>query len=191
MKKSVLLLASMVLALILVGGAAWAATIQCSNEESKCVGTSGPDTIYGADTNHDFGYGDDIRGREGDDRIYGRGGDDRERDSGGGLHGDDGDDVVRGGRGNDSVYGGRGSDRVFGGPGSDSITGETHNYVGPAPDFISGGEGDDFIYAGDSTRDRIYCGLGYDTVLADNVQGNDPDDRRDFVDDSCEDVTRR
>lgn len=181
----------MALAVLLVSGVAWAATIRCSNAESKCVGTSRPDTIYGADTNHDFGYGDYIVGREGDDRIYGRGGDDRERDSGGGLHGDDGNDVVRGGDGQDGVYGGRGSDRVYGGRGPDFLTGETHNFVGPAHDLISGGPGDDFISAVDTTRDRIYCGLGHDTVYADDAQGNDPDDRKDLVDDSCEDVTRQ
>lgn len=186
MRKSVLLLlTSIALAVLLASGIALAATVNCNPDAYKCVGTSGPDTLYG--TSDDY---DNIRGREGADKIYGLGGDDRTIHSEG-LYGDDGDDVVRGGQGNDSVYGGHGSDRVFGGPGSDSITGETQNYVGPAPDFISGGEGDDFIRAGDTTRDRIYCGLGYDTVLADDAQGNSPSDRRDFVDDSCEDVTRR
>ena len=134
MRKSVLLLlTSMALAVLLAGGMAWAATVNCSPDANKCVGTSGPNILYG--TGDDY---DNIRGREGADKIYDLGGDDRT------IH-------------SEGLY----------------------------------GEGDDFIRAGDSTRDRIYCGLGHDSVLSDNVQGNHPDDRRDFVDDSCEDVTRR
>ena len=37
--------------------------------------------------------------------------------------------------------------------------------------------------------DRIYCGLGHDTVTADNFNDTRPSGR-DHVDDSCEKVTR-
>ena len=62
---------------------------------------------------------------------------------------------------------------------------------GEAPnDYISGGSGDDTIRAQDRYRDRIYCGLGHDTVTTDNVQDTKLSGR-DFVDDSCENVTRQ
>jgi hypothetical protein len=81
---------------------------------------------------------------------------------------------------------------VFGDLGDNYITGETRNPFigGEAPDdYISGGSGDDTIRAQDRYRDRIYCGLGHDTVTADNVEDARPSGR-DYVDDSCEDVTR-
>lgn len=59
------------LLLVLASGVAWAATIQCSPDERRCVGTGGPDTIYGTDEDND--EFEDIRGREGADKIYGRG----------------------------------------------------------------------------------------------------------------------
>ena len=107
------------------------------------------------------------------------------------IYGTEGPDAINAKDGSDKVYG-RGSDRVFGGPGDDYVTGETANYFigGEAPgDYISGGSGDDTIRAPDSYVDRIYCGLGYDTVTADNVKDTRPSGR-DYVDDSCEKVTR-
>lgn len=191
MKKSTTLgIMAGALLLLLASGVAWAATIQCSPDERRCVGTDNPDTIYGNDDDND--QFEDIRGREGADRIYGRGGDDREYEVGGGLHGDDGDDVVRGGDGDDSLFGGRGSDRLYGGPGPDVLDGERQFGGGePAADRISGGTGDDFIDALDTRKDQIDCGPGRDTVYADRRKGNDPDIRPDVVDGSCEEVIRR
>ena len=63
MRKSVLLLlTSMALAVLLAGGMALAATVNCSPDAYKCGGTSSPDTLYG--TGDDY---DNIRGREGAD----------------------------------------------------------------------------------------------------------------------------
>jgi Ca2+-binding RTX toxin-like protein len=188
MGKSTLLMVSMALALLLASGAAWAATVNCTPGAFRCTGeTDGPDTIYGTEGP------DAIDAKDGSDKVYGRGGDDlRDVESGGGLGGGDGKDVVRGGEGSDDVYGGRGSDRVFGGPGDDYVTGETANYFigGEAPgNYISGGPGDDTIRAQDRYVDRIYCGLGHDTVTADNVKDTRPSGR-DYVDDSCERVDR-
>lgn len=179
--------------MLLLSGVAWAATVRCPEQEfSKCVGTGGPDTMYGSDD--DVGdYGDWIVGREGNDKIYGRGGDDREREFGGGLEGGDGDDVIRGGDGDDSLFGDRGTDRVFGGRGTDLVTGETHNFVGPAPgDLLTGGPGDDFLRARDGQKDRVYCGTGVDESFADDSKKSGPNDAgiRDYVDDSCEKVHR-
>lgn len=193
MRRSALLLASAVIAVFLASGMAWAATVRCSEVEfSKCVGTGGPDTIYGSDD--DVGdYGDWIVGRAGDDELYGRGGDDREREFGGGLYGGDGDDAIHGGDGDDSLFGDRGTDRVFGGRGADLVTGETHNFVGPAPgDLLAGGPGDDELRARDGQKDRVYCGTGVDEVFADDSKKSGPNDTgvRDRVDDSCEKVDR-
>ena len=60
-----------------------------------------------------------------------------------------------------------------------------------AGDLFVGGPGDDYLSARDNTKDRVYCGEGYDTVYADAGGRSTPYDRPDFVDDSCEDVTRR
>ena len=189
--RAILVAAVGALLLVLASGAAWAAMIQCSPDERRCVGTDNPDSIYGTDdgTDDDNDEFEDIRGREGADRIYGRGGDDREYEVGGGLHGDDGEDVVRDGGGDDSLFGGNGPDRLYGGPGNDSLKGEKQLSDGrPASDRMSGGASDDFVDALDSRRDRIYCGPGRDTVYADDREGGG---HPDVVDDSCEEVTRR
>jgi Ca2+-binding RTX toxin-like protein len=95
----------------------------------------------------------------------------------------------------EGVFGGGDADRLFGGRGPDSLDGETQfgsttlakNRVG---DLLAGGPGDDLFDAQDVTKDRVYCGSGHDTVYADKGETDKPYDRPDFVDDSCEDVTR-
>jgi Ca2+-binding RTX toxin-like protein len=85
-----------------------------------------------------------IRALAGNDDIYARGG----------------NDTVNAGRGNDRVVGGPGNDRIFGGPGNDRISG------GPGNDRIN--------TAGDQAKDAVYCGTGYDTVVAnehDRIEG--------------------
>jgi hypothetical protein len=77
-----------------------------------------------------------IRALAGNDHIYARGG----------------NDTVNAGKGNDRVVGGPGNDRIFGGAGSDRISG------GPGNDRIN--------TAGDQAKDTVYCGTGYDTVVA-------------------------
>lgn len=197
MRKSALLLASAVLALLLASGVAWAATIRCPGDEiDKCEGTEGPDTMYGTDDNFVYGYGDWIEGRGGADKIYGRGGDDGGREIGGGLHGGKGEDLLRGGDGVDDLYGGRNADRLYGGRGNDSLDGEDQFGGIGLPkerpgDLLVGGPGDDYLHADDETTDRVYCGRGEDVVYADNGGGDNPYDRPDLVDDSCEKVTRR
>lgn len=131
-----------------------------------------------------------ISGGRGDDRLTGRGRDD--------LNGNSGNDVLRagprgmtslvGGYGNDLLVsagssdylaGGYGSDRLIGGGGNDFESG------GAGRDVLSGGAGNDRIVSRErgSQRDRVACGPGRDTVIA---------DRRDVVDPrSCERVVRR
>lgn len=199
MRKSVLLLASAIVAVLVASGVAWAATIQCPSDGSKCEGTSGRDEIYGND--EDLVYGDWILGRDGADKVYGRGGDDQTQEVGGGLFGGDGEDVVRGGDGFDDLFGGRDSDRLYGGRGPDNLEAEapTPSGTDKAPDLLVGGPGDDYILAvavtHDTTKDRVYCGTGFDYVFA-NDGGRDEErgtfyGPKDYMDDSCEHVKRR
>lgn len=104
----------------------------------------------------------------GSDRIVGTPG----RDV---LRGLAGKDAIFGLAGNDVLDGGSGDDVVDGGAGSDTI------YGGNGHDVLRGGPGNDVLRAHDRTRDRIACGRGMDSVLADRV---------DLVARDCERVTR-
>lgn len=77
-----------------------------------------------------------------------------------------GDDTINGRGGNDILRGGQGNDTVVGGPGDD---------------LLRGGRGADHLDAHDraSDRDRLRCGRGKDTIVA---------DVRDEVPSDCEDV---
>ena len=68
------------------------------------------------------------------------------------MLGNEDDDYLEGGYGRDTVDGGPGDDRVFGNQGRDAL---------------AGGDGDDRISAVDGAVDRISCGPGRDTVIAD------------------------
>jgi Ca2+-binding RTX toxin-like protein len=78
-------------------------------------------------------------------------------DLGGGLSadtvaGDDGPNALRGSAGDDTLTGGGGADIIDGGTGADTISGDA---------------GDDVILARDGEVDRIACGDGVDSVVAD------------------------
>ena len=72
-----------------------------------------------------------------------------------------GDDALFGGRGRDAISGGSGLDRIFGGRGADVLD-STDDYGTPE-------------------RDEVYCGRGFDRVIADHS---------DVVAGDCEEVTR-
>jgi hypothetical protein len=171
--------------------------------ESSCadpkIGTNGSDFFQGTK------FEDGFRGRAGGDTIHGRGGDDCLFGGPGAdeVKGAGGDDLIRGGKGFDDLRGGPGEDRLNGGPGSDTIRGgggadvirggrgndeirggggDDRIYAGPGRDVVRGGRGNDWIDVRDGRRDRVICGRGRDTVLA---------DRRDRVHRSCERVRRR
>jgi hypothetical protein len=84
-------------------------------------------------------------GRKGGDRL-----------AGGGAN-----DLLWGGMGADQLRGGRGADHLRGGPGPDSL------YGGRGPDRLATGAGADRINSRGGGRDRVNCGHGTDTVLAD------------------------
>ena len=82
--------------------------------------------------------------------------------------------VIAGGSGDDTLAGGAGGDEVDGGLGNDRLTG------GPGPDRLLGGVGNDAIDSRDGVRDTVLCGLGFDRVRADQLDGTL----------GCESVTR-
>jgi Ca2+-binding RTX toxin-like protein len=129
-----------------------------------------------------------ITGGRGDDRITGLGDDRLEGSSGNDVlrAGPSGENIVRGGSGNDEISGNRDSDTIAGGYGRDRIGG------GPAKDSIDGGAGRDVLFGHQGNDrivsrerrdepDRVSCGSGRDTVIA---------DRNDRISRDCERVVR-
>ncbi len=97
MRRTILLVAVMALAMVAASGAALADRIVGDGGDNRLVGTNGKDVILGS---------------TGNDSIFGRGGADR-------LDGDNGRDDVHGGKGDDRLQSGLGQDELFGGPGDD------------------------------------------------------------------------
>jgi hypothetical protein len=91
------------------------------------------------------------------------------------LLGTDGRDELIGTYRDETVCGLRGPDRLEGRGGRDVVVG------GLGQDRLYGGSGSDRIVARDGQRDRIDCGSGFDTVVADPV---------DRVAKNCENVSR-
>jgi|SRR5215218_1238547 len=171
MKRILLVLAAMALALLLASGVAWAVTK---------IGTDGPDTL---------------RGTHGDDNLIGKGGNDRlfslnGRDTLLGGPGKDyvisgneqrsgfGDKNLLGGPGNDIVLGAWGSDKVVGGEGNDLLADGRPRDV--ALDIVSGEAGTDVIFVASlrlraAAPDIVTCGSGFDRVLADTKDVVAPD----------------
>jgi Ca2+-binding RTX toxin-like protein len=161
MRRTLLLLTTMVVALLLASGVALAV---------NKVGTNGPDTLRG--TNGD----DNLLGRGGNDKLFSLNG----RDNLLGGPGKDcllcratrqsryfeGDKNLLGGPGNDFVWAGKGSDNVAGGEGNDLLIDDGVSEF--SQDNLSGGPGDDVIdvmhYR--SAQDRVVCGSGFDRVAA-------------------------
>ena len=192
MRRVVLVLAAMALALLLASGVAWAV---------NKIGTDGPDTLRG--TNR----ADNLLGEGGNDALFGLGGRDNlvggpgkdwvlggneRRPQGGdknllggsgndGVNGGKGSDNLVGGSGNDFVNGDRGSDRIVGGGGNDYLLdGEPFGEEG-SKDVLSGGEGNDVfdVINRPAAKDVVVCGDGFDRVLA---------DRKDVLASDCERV---
>ena len=101
-----------------------------------------------------LGGNDRLEGDSGDDELYGGPGDD-------GLYGRGGSDVLIGSGGNDTLEGGRGEDLLDAGPGNDRLNGGFGN------DSLDGGPDNDRIVAVGGGKDKIDCGSGTDTVIAD------------------------
>jgi Ca2+-binding RTX toxin-like protein len=109
----------------------------------------------------------DLSSRRAPITIFGGDGDDALTGS------DDADilDLLDGGDGDDRIDGRAGRDLLWGRNGDDVLVG------GDSEDVIDGGDGDDRVEARDARRDRIDCGAGTDTAIADEL---------DLREDNCE-----
>ena len=106
---------------------------------NELLGSAGPDVLDGE------AGGDLILALGGADRVRGRGG----------------HDCLHGGSGRDRLFGEAGYDRLTGGGGADLLDG------GPGRNAFDAGRGDDRIRARNGLRERVRCGPGDDTALAD------------------------
>jgi len=167
MRTAILLLTVMV-ALVVGSGVAFAAVITCptgpadecrgTKNADEMAGTSGADTIYALDGNDSVQSGGGLGQRlqslhlppvlgvvvEAISRA------DRFATNILGLHSEArGDDLIKGGLGADYLKGGDGADKMYGGDGNDKMGGWTGNdtfYGGAGSDRLSGGEGEDEIH---------------------------------------------
>ncbi|HEX6710278.1 MAG TPA: calcium-binding protein [Rubrobacter sp.] len=170
MKKTVLLFASMIAALMPASGLALAATIDCSAGLDSCVGTDGPDSIKGSEErDRIFGLGGDdtLLGNGGNDRLTGGSADDT-------IKGNGGEDRLIGGPDNDTMNGGTGGDILASSPGNDKLYGSsnpggTKDYVydWEGRNVLSGGAGDDHLYG----HNRISGGSGDDVMRGSRPNG--------------------
>ena len=157
-------LAGMV-ALVVAAGAAFAATVINCQVSVPCLGTDGPDELYGT------AKYDRMEASQGDDLLYGRRGPDllMGDDSGQPTSPTDGNDQLYGNRGRDDLYGDGGSDLLNGGHGNDYIDAAEYpltSSIGSEDTVIAGG-GDDDVSAYDWHFDTIDCGDGSDRVTYD------------------------
>jgi hypothetical protein len=144
--RALLILATTLLGVMALSGAALAATKTCS--ENPCVGTNGPDRLKGTNAKNE------IRGLGSADYIAGK-------QSADDLYGNRGQDEVRAGNGRDRVFGGRGRDALYGGGGNDTMNAQD-NYK----DNVNCGLGTDTAYVDKLDRVNEDC---------ENVFGPGPD----------------
>jgi Ca2+-binding RTX toxin-like protein len=162
MRKTILVLTSVALAMLVAGGVAWAATVQCPLDRFICQGTNKADTMFGNNKSNV------IYGRNGGDTMYGRGNAD-------GLRGGPRSDKLYGDRGVDRLFGNGGSDKLYGGIGNDEMWSAGYgNGRDLSDDYIRGGAGNDVLFA---THDRYsnnyavltnYLQRGVDRVYGDD-----------------------
>jgi Ca2+-binding RTX toxin-like protein len=128
MKRAILLLAAMAVALGLASGMALAATIVGTSKDETLVGTAHADTIRAK------GGADEVRGRGGPDQLYGN----------------TGRDKIYGGFGKgDRLHGGMGNDRL--------ISEDIFSQSGAYRDVVDCGPGDDFASVDFRDRVRDNC----------------------------------
>jgi|SRR5215211_1061716 len=154
MRRTILLLATMALTLLVASGVALAVTK---------IGGTGPNTLRGTNG------ADHLLGNSGNDVLYALGGMDN-------LVGGEGKDWVLGGNqrrafgGDKNLLGGPGNDGVLGGEDSDNETGNSGNDVvngNPGPDNILGGDGQDLLGDGEArggATDTLIGGVGNDVI---------------------------
>jgi Ca2+-binding RTX toxin-like protein len=140
MRRTILLLATMALTLLVASGVALAVIKVGGPGPDTLMGTKGSDTLAGR------GNSDWIDGRAGNDVINGGPGDDDPLSPAiGNLIGGSGADIISGGSGGDLMYDGGDSavDILYGGDGNDFIISSSYNRPA-ARDIVSCGAGRDF-----------------------------------------------
>src|SRR5215204_6092740 len=176
MRRTILLVASIALSLLVASGIALAVNKVGTEARDFLKGTDGADHLVGRGGNDrifSLAGKDTLIGGPGKDVVWG--GSDRYRPSGGEKN-------VVGSSGNDVVFGGKASDNVEGNEGNDFLIGG--EYYHPVKDTLSGAAGNDlFIVNNDPAgKDVVTCGGGLDRVFA---------DRKDAVASDCERVADR
>ena len=174
MRRTLLSLTTMVVALLLASGVALAVTK---------IGGPGPDTLRGTNG------ADNLLGNGGNDVLYalrGRdtllGGEGKDWVMGGNQrHRQGGEKTLVGGPGNDGVAVGRGSGNAVGGAGNDLLFEEAT--PGFSTNTYSGDPGNDVFLVNNkpTNKDIVVCGRGFDRVLVDS---------KDVVASDCEQVSR-
>jgi Ca2+-binding RTX toxin-like protein len=153
MRRSLLLLTTMALALLMASSVALALNrISCPG--GYCDGTNAADSMSGT-THQDCMYG-----YEGNDKLNGYGNSDI-------LYGDLGNDTLNGGDGPDVFDDYAGTNMLNGGAGADTFFADFASYGYDEISKISGGTGNDIVYAHEGTKDTINCGAGTDHVSVD------------------------
>ncbi len=174
----------------LVVGGLGADRISGSSGDDRLRGNGGHDRIQ-AGRGNDRAFGDAgndlIRASFGNDRLHGVAGNDRLEGSRGRdrINGGSGRDLIAAGSSNDRVSGDRGNDRINGNSGNDVLKGNSGKdriTASTGRDVVSAGSGNDRVDVRDGQRDRVICGRGRDTVIA------DPEDK---VADNCERIGRK
>ena len=164
MRRTILMVATMALTLLVAGGVALAVAKIGNQGRNFLKGTAGADNLIGKGETHlIFGLAgnDNLIGGSGKDIV--RGGT-FERSLGGNKN-------LLGGGGNDVVFGGKGSDRVMGEEGDDALLGDDFfedffldGNANPVKDTLSGGDGNDvfFVWNDPAGNDVVTCGDGLD-----------------------------
>jgi len=176
MRKTLLVLASVALAMVVLGGVAWAANIQCPSagierhptlfgevKIALCNGTEKADTMQGTKKP------DRMKGKSGADTMYGWG--NGSYDS---LYGGPGPDKMYGGQGGDYLFAGAGVDRLYGQGEPDRLLSGNTTLDGRQDDltddyYYGGAEDDEFLVGGLNGVDRVFGGTGDDDIW---VAGN-------------------
>ena len=174
MRRTVVLLATMALTLLVTSGLALAVNKVGTQGRDFRKGTNKADNLIGnGETDLIFGLAgnDTLLGGSGKDLVFG-----------GTFEPLGGDKNLVGGDGNDAVRGGLGSDNLVGGNGNDFMQGG--EFAPPAvKDILSGAGGSDVIDVLNKPagEDVVTCGGGVDRVLADSKDVVSPDCEKVFI----------
>jgi len=173
MRRTILLLATMALTLLVASGVALAVTKIGGPGPDTLRGTNGADNLLGNvgnDLLYALGGRDTLLGGEGKDWVLG----------GNQRHPQGGEKTLLGGPGNDGVAIGRGSSNAVGGSGNDILFEEKTS--GFSTNTYSGDPGNDVFLVDNkpTNKDIVVCGNGFDRVLVDS---------KDVVASDCEQVS--